>query len=309
MSEINNPYSSFRKIKFMSTILINLTSNSLGDTISSIPCIDYFIRKNSEDMVYLKINPNYESLFNISYPNIVFYKEGITYDKKIDLTYNFNLPIQTGFAKQLGFQDWKYIRPKIDFEKKERPIKSKYVSINIHSTSQLKYWNHSLGKKSQLFSPNWADLSKKLRKVGYTPVVIEKDEMFGIEPFRNGMPSSSNNKIGMEFSDVINHIYHSEFFIGLSSGLSWVAHALGKKVCMISNFSEDWNEFDLSTSDYIRITNKTVCNSCWNLINKEFKFDPSDWYWCPKHKDTPRQFECHTSISPDMVFDRIKKWL
>ena len=145
--------------------------------------------------------------------------------------------------------------------------------------------------------------------MGYTPVVVEKDELFGFPPFRNGLPSKSNNKFGISLEDTINHIEHSEFFIGLSSGLSWLAHALGKKVCMISNFSEDWHEFDLNDPTYKRITNKSVCHGCWNLVNKGISFDHKDWYWCPKHKGTERQFECHTSITPDMVFNEIKDWL
>jgi autotransporter strand-loop-strand O-heptosyltransferase len=84
---------------------------------------------------------------------------------------------------------------------------------------------------------------------------------------------------------------------------------MDKKVAMISNFSEDWHEFDLSSNNYKRITNKSVCNGCWNRINKDFSFDASDWYWCPKHRDTERQFECHTSITPEMVFDTIKDWI
>ena len=91
--------------------------------------------------------------------------------------------------------------------------------------------------------------------------------------------------------------------------MSWVAHAMGKPVAMISNFTEDWNEFDLLTPDYIRITNKNVCHGCWNLVNKEFKFDTDDWYWCPKHQNTNRQFECHTSITSEQVFNEIKKWI
>ncbi len=34
-----------------------------------------------------------------------------------------------------------------------------------------------------------------------------------------------------------------------------------------------------------------------------------DWYWCPKHKNIDRQFECHTSITPEMVYNEIKDWL
>jgi autotransporter strand-loop-strand O-heptosyltransferase len=94
-------------------------------------------------------------------------------------------------------------------------------------------------------------------------------------------------------------IHHSEFFIGLSSGLSWLAWALNKKVVMISNFTDDNHEFEC-----IRITNKSVCHGCWN--KPEYKFDKGDWNWCPVHKGTDRQFECHTSITAEQVIDQIK---
>ena len=96
-------------------------------------------------------------------------------------------------------------------------------------------------------------------------------------------------------------IHYSDFFIGLSSGLSWLAWAMNKKVVMISNFTEDNHEF---VSKCIRITNKSVCHGCWN--NPNFKFDKGDWNWCPIHKNTPRHFECHTSITAQMVIDQIK---
>jgi autotransporter strand-loop-strand O-heptosyltransferase len=73
---------------------------------------------------------------------------------------------------------------------------------------------------------------------------------------------------------------------------------------MISNFTEEDHEF---TSNTTRITNKSVCNGCWN--NPMFKFDKGDWNWCPEHKDTPRQFECHKSITPQMVMEKIKNLL
>jgi autotransporter strand-loop-strand O-heptosyltransferase len=292
----------------MKTILINLKSNSLGDTIGVMPCIEKFV-SNTNDVVLLKSNLRFKSLFVNSYPNVKFFEEGMTYDKVIDLEYNFNLPLQTGFARQLGFMNWTYIRPKVDFVKSNRLIKNKYVTISIHSTSQLKYWNHPLGIQSQPLSPYWNELCGMLRKENLTPVIVEKDEMFGFGDYKNGLPSKANKKFGLSFEETMNYIQHSEFFIGLSSGLSWLAHAMGKKVVMISNFSEDWHEFDLSCDDYKRITNKSVCHGCWNKVNKDHSFDISDWYWCPKHKGTDRQFECHTSITPQMVFNEIKDWV
>lgn len=291
----------------MSKVFVELLSNSMGDTIGVMPVLEEFMKINPE--LIIKINPYFEFLFEKSFPNIVYHREGMTYDKHLKIDYDFTKPLQTGFAEQLGFMDWKYIRPRVDSFKKEKPIKNKYVTISVHSTSQLKYWNHPNGKVSQPSSQYWDELCSMIRKSGYTPVVVEKDEMFGIPPFRNGLPKKSNKKFGLSLIDTINYIENSEFFIGLSSGLSWLAHGLGKPVVMISNFTEDWHEFDLSISDYKRITNKNVCHGCWNLVGKEINFDFKDWYWCPKHKNTNRQFECHTSITPEMVYEKIKEWL
>ena len=216
------------------TILVELNSVSLGDTISSMPCVDHFRSINNFNVIY-KINPEYESLFKDSYPEIIWYKSELSYDKKIVISYDFNNPIQTGFAKQLGFFEWTYIRPKIDFTPKERPIKGKYVSMGIHSTSQLKYWTSNDPRNYQLISPYWTELCGMLRKKGLTPVVTERDETFGFPPYYNGVPKNANKKIGLPLEEVLNIIYHSEFYIGPSSGLIWLAHSLGKKIAMIAN--------------------------------------------------------------------------
>ena len=110
-----------------------------------------------------------------------------------------------------------------------------------------------------------------LRRSGITPLCLELNEAYGIQPDLNKIPSNSLNKIGMPLEEVVNYIEHSEFYIGLSSGLAWVAHALGKPTAMIANFTEDWNEFDINTHDYKRITNKSVCHGCWN--NSKYRFD------------------------------------
>jgi len=294
----------------MKTVYIHLLSNSMGDTIASTPYVLEYAKKHNVK-VYFSIYDPYIFLLKDSYRDIEFVgrNTNIEYDQKIDLDYVFFKSVQGGYAEQLGFDNPKYIRPVISISELPRPIKNKYVSMGVHSTCQLKYWNHPNGLKSQGDSLNWNELSGILRKRGYTPVTVEKDEIYGIPPFFNGIPSKSNKQIGKTLQEAVNIIKHSEFYIGLSSGMSWVAHALGKKVVMISNFTEDWNEFDLSLDDYIRITNKSVCHGCWNKISIEHAFDKNDWYWCPLHKNTERQFECHKSITVDGVMKKIEPWL
>ena len=295
----------------MKKVLVSIKSLSIGDTVAAIPYINKFQETNFTSIIYVSISDWLIPYFETIYPDLKFIGKNSNevFDKTLFLDYNFNKSIQQGYAEQLGFINTPYIRPNILIPNMERPIKNKYVTIGVHSTSQLKYWNHPKGKKVQPESPYWNELCGMIRKEGYTPVVVEQDEIFGWAPYKNGLPNKANKKFGQSFLESMNLIYHSEFYIGLSSGMSWVAHAMGKPVAMIANFTEDWNEFDLSTPDYIRITNKNVCHGCWNLINKEFKFDTDDWYWCPKHQNTNRQFECHTSITPEHVFSEIKKWI
>lgn len=295
----------------MSKVLVSIKSLSIGDTVAAIPYVDKFQEVNSLDEVYVSISDWIIPYFETVYSNLKFIGKNSNevFDKTLFLDYDFNKPIQQGYAEQLGFINAPYIRPNILLPNQERPIKNKYITIGVHSTSQLKYWNHPKGKKIQPEAPYWNELCNMIRKEGYTPVVVEQHEMFGWAPYRNGLPSKANKKFGQSFLESMNLIYHSEFYIGLSSGMSWIAHAMDKPVAMIANFTEDWNEFDLSLPDYIRITNKNVCHGCWNKINKEYNFDVSDWYWCPKHKDTNRQFECHTSITPEQVFNEVKKWI
>jgi autotransporter strand-loop-strand O-heptosyltransferase len=294
-------------------ILIEAKNLSLGHTIASMPYISKFAEVNKMDKIFVAIKKDLIPFFNPTYNNFEYLTDSEgddIFDAIIPLEFNnYNKSIQQEYAEKLGFINASYIRPRISIPDQERPIKNKYVILGVHSTSQLKYWNHPRGKRVQLESPYWNELCRMLRKEGYTPVTIERDELFGVLPHRNGLPSKSNNKIGTTLLDSVNLINHCEFFIGLSSGMTWLAHALGKKVAMISNFTEDWTEFDLSLDDYIRITNKSVCHGCWNRINTEYLFDRHDWYWCPRHKDTERQFECHTSITPEQVFNEIKKWI
>ena len=100
----------------------------------------------------------------------------------------------------------------------------------------------------------------------------------------------------------INELIHSEFFIGLGSGLSWLAWALNKNVIMIHGMTKPWFEFQHKC---IHVHNDEVCNGCWHrdgTLNLK-----GDWNVCPDHKGTVREFECSKEIDPPMVFSAIDK--
>jgi autotransporter strand-loop-strand O-heptosyltransferase len=278
-------------------VLISIESSSLGDTLAWIPyCNEFAEFYNCKVIVSSFLN----SLYAKSYPNIEFVEPG-------EIVYNINaqfrlgwfysnekepehpatIPLQQAATNILGLP-YKEIRPILDFSPLEKPIEDKYITISTHGTSGCKLWNNPTG---------WQDLINYLTSIGYKVAVIQKESIGNLE---NVLDWTGNHPLKQR----MNEIYHSEFFIGLGSGVSWLSWALGKKVVMISNFSADGHEF---TSDCIRIKNESVCHGCWN--NPNFKFDKGDWNWCPLFKNTERQFECHTTISAQDVMNQIQTLL
>jgi autotransporter strand-loop-strand O-heptosyltransferase len=230
-------------------------------------------------------------LFEKEYPMLEFVAPGTAVNNiyamyKIGWFYNFasepalpnTIPLQQTATNILGL-DYQEIKPYIAFSPSNKSY-TKFVTIATNSTAGCKFWTREA----------WQTLINHLVSSGYDVINVSKER----NTFNNCMQLED---VSMEHT--MDVIYYSEFFIGLSSGLSWLAWALNKKVVMISNFTEDNHEFDC-----VRITNKKVCHGCWN--NPNFKFDKGDWTWCPIHKGTDRQFECHTSITPEMVIDQIK---
>ena len=154
-----------------------------------------------------------------------------------------------------------------------------YVTIATKSTSGCKFWT----KEGWQGVINYLVINK-----GYKVINVSLEE----NPFDN-----CEQIINHDIQKTMAIIHHSQFTIALGSGIAWLANALGKEVVMINNFAEEDHEFEC-----IRITNKNVCNGCWN--NQNFKFDKS-WDWCPIYKNTPRQFECQRSITADDVINKL----
>jgi autotransporter strand-loop-strand O-heptosyltransferase len=273
-------------------VYIAFDSKSLGDTVAWIPYALEFKKKHNCHVI---ISTFWNHLFQSAYPELEFinpgeaahnihgmYKIGWFYDKNMEPEQPNVIPLQKAATNILGLE-FKEIKPKIAIDVKETPYPNKYVTIATNSTAGLKFWTKE----------GWQEVINHLHSLGYLVINVSKEK----NSFENALQITDTS-----IENTMNVIHHSEFFIGLSSGLSWLAWALGKKVVMISNFTEGNHEF---TIDCIRIVNKSVCNGCWN--NPEFQFDKGDWNWCPLHKDTPRHFECHKSITSSMVIEKIKE--
>jgi autotransporter strand-loop-strand O-heptosyltransferase len=268
-------------------------SGSLGDAIAWIPVVNEFaIQKDKKVNLYTP----FKDLFQKEYPLINFHDYSVKPKQLSKNDYilgcfdDFDwkaLNLQEIASKILGLEH-KEIFPKITLPKqKEKKFKKKYVCIATQSTSQCKYWNNEEG---------WVKVVDYLKSIGYDVVCIDKHYMFGVQGHMNEIPYNCINDTGEKpLEDRINTILGCEFFIGLSSGLSWLAWACKKKCIMISGFTDAFHEFQ---SKY-RIINKNVCNSCWH--DSSLKFQANNWLWCPRDKN----FECSREISFEMVKQKI----
>jgi autotransporter strand-loop-strand O-heptosyltransferase len=280
-------------------VLIDFDTKALGDTIAWIPYCRVFKEYYGCEVV---VSTFHNRLFEATYPDLQFVSKGMVvenifgqfslgwfFDKDKEPTPPNLIPLQKAACNILCLP-YQEIRPNIDFKPQERPIEGKYVCISIYSTSGLKLW------------PYWPELVGLLKGDGYRVFEISKeDEMMGVKTADieglERIPDTS-------FESTMNFIHHAEMYIGLSSGLSWLAWALRQKVVMIANFTAPDHEFESNT---IRITNQNVCNGCWN--DPHFIFDKGNWNFCPRHENTENHFQCHTSISASKVYDEIKSHL
>lgn len=158
---------------------------------------------------------------------------------------------------------------------KEPTIDGDYVCIATHSTLQAKYWNKIGG---------WDYVVPYLNLKGYKVVSISLES--GIY-CGNKTPKTDINKTGyIPISDRVNDLHHCKFFIGLPSGLSWLAWALNKPVLMVGNYSKPYSEFQ---DNVVRVYKEGPYTGIYNdtsidIQNKEFNYNPyieckdlSDW--------------------------------
>ena len=227
----------------------------------------------------------------LHYPELEFVKPGTPvncyamyiigwhYDENREPELCNTIPLQKTATNILGLE-FTEERPVLAYTPVKFENAGSFVTIATNSTSGCKFWT----KKG------WQEVINYLVDQGYSVYNVSKEK----NPFDNCVQIEDTS-----MENTINMICNSKFFIGLSSGLSWLAWALNVKVFMISNFTEADHEF----TDCVRITNTNVCHGCWN--EEGIKFDRGDWNWC-KHKGTDKHFECHTAITGQMVIEKIK---
>ena len=265
-------------------VFIAIDSKSLGDSLAWIPYVEEFRNKHNCTVVC-------STFWNkiLDYPEIEFVEPGTMVGCYCLYTLGWHwnedkepilcntIPLQQSASNILGL-DYVELKPRLKYDKGENKY-GKYVTIATNSTAGLKFWTKSA----------WAKVINHLHEIGYKVINTSKER----NPFENCYQLEDTS-----IENTMSVIHHSDFFVGLSSGLSWTAFGLGKKVVMISAFTEADHEFEC-----IRPRNNNVCTNCWN--DPKIKFDAGDFNFCPHHKGTERMFECQTSITPEMVIQQL----
>ena len=287
-------------------VMIQLPVGTLGDSIGWFSYVERFQKKHNCKVICV-MTPHIAEIVKNQYPDITFIGPEDTKNYKPYASYYMGL----FFRGDVDHQpiDFRYIGlhrtagyilgvdpadepPRFDLSAK-RQIKEIYVCIAAQSSSQAKYWNNPYG---------WISVVQFLKDNGYRVLCIDKDKVYGTGLNYNYIPYGAEDFTGnLPLQERINLIKDADFFIGLSSGLSWLAWGCKVPVVMISGFTHPTNEFETP----YRVINYHACHSCWN--DMRIDFDHFDFLWCPRHKGTDRHFECTKLISAEQVITTIKK--
>ena len=289
-------------------VLVQLPVGTLGDSLGWFPYAVKFQQRHHCTLT-CAMAERLIPLFRPYYPDVEFVTHEEVEPERYYATYSIGLFFDdkdrvfqpcdfrhVGLHRTAGYilgVDPTEMPPKIALADETRPLAEPYVCIAVQSTTQSKCWNNPLG---------WHEIVGFLKAAGYRVVCIDQKPVHGTGIVWNHIPHGVEDETGdRPLQERARWLRHADFFIGLSSGLAWLAWAVGTPVVMISGFTHPTNEF---TTPY-RVINYHACNSCWN--DPRHRFDHHDFLWCPRHANTPRQFECTRLITPEQVKQVIRR--
>jgi autotransporter strand-loop-strand O-heptosyltransferase len=183
--------------------------------------------------------------------------------------------------------------PRLAIPDDSRPIAEPYVCIAVQASTQSKCWNNPDG---------WREVVAFLKDRGYRVICIDQKAAHGQGLVWTHIPYGAEDETGdRPLTERARWLRHAAAFVGLSSGLAWLAWSAGAPVVLISGFTHPTNEFETP----YRVINWHTCNGCWNDVRH--RFDHKDFLWCPRHAGTPRHLECTRLITAEQVITTLKR--
>ena len=289
-------------------ILIQFPVGTLGDLLGWFPYAEKFRQLHGCELT-CAMSKLMIPLFRDAYPDIAFVTHEEVRAEEFYATYCIGLFFDddehvwqpcdfrlVGLHRTAGYilgVDPEESPPRIALPDDGPPIPDPYVCIAVQSSTQCKYCNNPHG---------WREIVLFLKAHGYRVICIDKQAVHGHGLVWNHIPHGAEDETGdRPLLERARWLRHAAFFIGLSSGLSWLAWAVRTPVVLISGFTHPTNEFHTP----YRVINYHVCNSCWNDVRH--RFDHHDFLWCARHAGTPRQFECTRLITAAQVIASIRR--
>lgn len=287
-------------------VLISFPVGTLGDLVGWLPYAERF-RKKHGCRLTCAMGREIIDLFAASYPEIEFLTPAEAAGLKPYATYRVGLffggnqdyqPIdfrQVGLHRTAGHilgVDPTEEPPRLKLDA-PRQIAEPYVCIAVQSSAQCKYWNNSTG---------WREVVAHLKARGYRVLCIDKHATWGSGYTWTHLPHGAEDFTGdRPLAERAALLQHADFFIGTSSGLSWLAWACRTPVVLISGFTLPTCEFGTP----YRVFSPHGCNGCWDDVRENF--DHKDFFWCPRHKGTDRQYECSRNITGQQVIGTVDR--
>lgn len=295
-------------------VLIQFPVGTLGDTLAWFSYAARFQEKTGckltcalSALIIPLLQENYPQISFVTHEEVVdkgladtfysTYSFGLFFDDKENIWQPTDFRM-VGLHRTAGYilgVDPAEEAPRVSVQEPGRPIEEPYVCIAVQSSSGCKMWNNPLG---------WHEVVAHLKKRGYRVICIDQKAVHGSGLLYTHIPHGAEDETGdRPLTERARWLKHADAFIGLSSGLAWLAWAVGGPVVMISGFTHPTNEF----STPFRVINWHTCNSCWNDPAVRFKHD--DFMWCPRHQNTDRHFECTKLITGSHVIGVIDRAL
>ena len=276
----------------------NFLISGMGDRIVLFPYMEEF-RKKWKCKVSCRVEPYLQELVNLYFPDVDINPPKISYATYFPSP-GFNsfftpeeirkTPMEKFGQQIFGLQRAEKI---IYHPTKPRQISEPYVCIAVQASGTFKAWLNPEG---------WPTVVDYLKQLGYRVLCIDKEREQTDHGMTVRMPAGAEDFTGdLPLSERVNLLVYAEFFIGTSSGLSWLAWAADCPVILISGITPVWYEF----STPYRVINRLVCFGCHNEVSLKW----GDFENCPHHRGTDRAYECSRKISARQVIQTIKRLL
>jgi autotransporter strand-loop-strand O-heptosyltransferase len=214
-------------------VFIKMDAYALGDNLAWMPYVEEFQKKHDCQVI---CSTFWNDLFIEEYPNIMFVKPNTRIDNVFAQYYigthddtppmyspstYLTEPLQKVAADILGLE-YRSLTARVTHKRTAKDPKK--ICISQHASLDMKTWHG-----------DWQEVVNELTFAGYEVHLISKEptNLFRVK-----------NKTGdRPIQERIDDLESASYFIGVSSGLSWLAHSLGCHVFLISDFTPANHEF------------------------------------------------------------------